>query len=115
MKKTDSVFGFARAPSPPYCAVIFSAVRAADDGAEYEKTSARMRELAAEQEGFLGMESARNPDGFGMTISYWRDSDCARKWKENAEHLQAQRQGREKFYRAYRVRICKVEREYGRE
>ena len=115
MKKTDSVFGFARAPSPPYCAVIFSAVRAEDEGgAEYEKTSARMRELAGRQEGFLGMESAGGLDGLEITVSYWRDSECARRWKENAEHLRAQRRGREKFYRAYRVRVCKVEREYGR-
>ena len=103
----------ARTPNPPYCAVIFTGLRAEDDGADYERTAARMRELAAEQEGFLGMESARDADGFGMTISYWRDYECARKWKQNAEHLRAQKMGREKFYRAYRVRVCAVEREYG--
>ena len=106
---------FAQTPSPPCCAVIFSGLRAEDDGAEYDKTAARMRELAAQQDGFLGMESARDPDGFGITVSYWRDAECARKWKQNAEHLEAQRLGREKFYRAYRARICAVEREYGRE
>ena len=106
-------FRIARTPSPPYCAVIFTAQRAGDDAAAYEKTAARMRELAARREGFLGMESARDPDGFGMTISYWRDAECARAWKLDAEHLEAQRLGRERFYRAYRIRICAVEREYG--
>ena len=105
---------FAKTPPPPYCAVIFTNTRARDDGAEYEKTAARMRELAAKQDGFLGMESARDAEGFGMTVSYWRDAECAGKWKKNAEHLQAQQLGREKFYRAYRARICTVEREYGR-
>ena len=104
----------AQTPPPPYCAVIFTAQRAEDDGAAYEKTAARMRELAAKQEGFLGMESARDPDGFGMTVSYWRNRECARRWKRNAEHLEAQRLGREQFYRASRARICAVERDYGR-
>ena len=115
MHQAAALSRFSKTPPPPYCAVIFSGLRAEDDGAAYEKTAARMRELAAEQDGFLGMESARDPDEFGITVSYWRNAECARKWKQNAEHLEAQRLGREKFYRAYRARICTVEREYGRE
>jgi heme-degrading monooxygenase HmoA len=100
----------ASTPEPPYWAVIFTSTRTEDD-AGYAETSARMLELAARQPGFLGVESARS--GLGITISYWRDLDSIAAWKRNAEHLEAQRNGRVAWYRAYRTRICRVERDYG--
>ena len=115
MKKKAQESGIAGALKPPYCAVIFASQRTDADGGGYEAMAERMRELASEQEGFLGMESARDGAGFGLTVSYWRDHASARKWKQNAEHLEAQRMGREKWYREYRTRICTVSREYGRD
>lgn len=95
---------------PPYYAVIFSSRRnPTDDG--YAQTAERMLELAAAQEGFLGVESARNE--LGITVSYWRDLEAIRAWKQQSEHLEAQAQGRERWYAAYRIRIARVEREYG--
>ena len=93
-------------------AVVFTSQRmAGDDG--YAQTSEEMARLAAEQPGFLGMESVRNDDGLGITVAYWRDLESIRAWREHADHKMAQQAGRERWYRAYRVRICKVEREYG--
>ena len=69
--------------------------------------------LAAKQPGYLGMESAREQDRVGITVSYWRDLESIHAWKANGAHLAAQRAGRERWYRAYRVRICRVEREDG--
>ena len=102
---------FAETPPPPYTAVIFTSVRTDQDAEGYAATSARMDELAAEQPGYLGVESAR--DQLGITVSYWASADDARAWKQVAEHLLAQRRGRERWYRGYRVRIATVEREYG--
>jgi len=94
----------------PYYAVIFTSLRdEQDDG--YEQTAERMLELAKQQEGFLHVDSVRE-GGLGITVSYWRDLAAIKNWQQQAEHLQAQRQGREKWYSAYRVRICKVEQEY---
>ena len=74
----------------------------------------RMQELAKEQDGFLGVESAaRTSEGFGITVSYWRDLESIRRWKAQSEHAAAQKMGRDAFYRSYRLRIAKVEREYG--
>lgn len=104
----------AETPEPPYVAVIFTSVRRDGDAAQdtaYGATSARMLELAARQPGYLGVESAR--DGVGITVSYWRDDDAARAWKAVAEHLVAQRLGRRRWYRDYRVRVAVVERDYG--
>lgn len=97
-------------PEPPYVAVIFSSVRTeGDDG--YENMARSMLELASTQPGFLGVESAR--EGVGLTVSYWRDEDSARSWKDVAAHLAAQRRGRSTWYSDYRVRVAKVVREYG--
>jgi heme-degrading monooxygenase HmoA len=97
-------------PNPPYYAVIFTSLRNQGD-AGYAEMSDRMVELAMQQPGYLGHESAR--DGIGITVSYWRSPEDIRNWKMNTEHLMAQKQGREKWYADFKVRICKVEREYG--
>jgi heme-degrading monooxygenase HmoA len=96
-------------PKPPYYAVIFtSEVNDALDG--YEDMGQRMVELAEEQEGYLGIESARQE--IGITVSYWKDLDSIRKWKMNAEHRIAQEKGKTQWYRNYKTRICLVERDY---
>ena len=96
-------------PKPPYYAVIFSTLRTSvDDG--YLETAERMEELAKEQEGFLGIESARNE--VGITVSYWKSLDAILKWRNNAEHTLARKKGKELWYKTYQLRICKVERAY---
>lgn len=97
----------------PYYAVIFSSRRTEGD-AGYSAMADRMVELAADQPGFLGIESARGADGFGITVSYWRDEESIRAWKRHAEHRLAQEQGMRDWYRNYEVRIARVERAYGK-
>jgi uncharacterized protein (DUF952 family)/heme-degrading monooxygenase HmoA len=95
-----------------YVAVIFSSVHSGAELEEYARVAARMEELAAEQPGHLGVESARGVDGFGITVSYWRTDDDARAWKRQSEHLLAQATGRTTWYERYRVRVATVTREY---
>jgi heme-degrading monooxygenase HmoA len=104
--------GLARTPQPPYYAVIFTSRRTEGD-AGYAAMSERMVELGSKQEGFLGIESARSPDGTGITVSYWRDEAAIRAWKQNSDHQKAQRGGQQSWYADYTVRIAKVERAYG--
>lgn len=104
--------GMTLATEPPYTAVIFTSRRTAGDHG-YADMAARMEELAARQRGYLGFEGARNPDGSGVSVSYWRTAEDARAWKQVAEHLAAQRLGIEQWYSTYTVRIATVEREYG--
>ena len=101
----------ARTPKPPYYAVIFSSERT-DIDQGYAEMAQHMLDLAAMQPGFLGVESAR--DGLGITVSYWADLESIRNWRANAEHQQAQSMGREAWYAAFKVRIAKVERDYGK-
>ncbi|MCG8519689.1 MAG: antibiotic biosynthesis monooxygenase [Pseudomonadales bacterium] len=102
----------ATTPVPPYYTVIFTSLRTAgDDG--YGEMAVRMVELAQQQEGFLGIESAR--EEVGITVSYWRDLESIRRWKAQVEHREAQRLGRSQWYSDYRVRVARVERDYGPE
>jgi len=94
----------------PYYAVIFTS-RRSDVEEGYQKAAQRMLELAAQQEGFLHVDSVRQ-HGHGITVSYWRDLESINRWKQQAEHLQAQQQGKDEWYTSYQVRICKVERDY---
>ena len=104
-----SVSNPARTPDPPYYAVIFTSTRTAvDDG--YDDTSDRMVELASEQPGFLGVESARGEDGLGITVSYWVSEEAIASWRRQAEHRIAQTHGREKWYAEFATRVAKVER-----
>jgi heme-degrading monooxygenase HmoA len=103
--------GLASTPEPPYYAVIFSSRRTAvDEG--YGAVADRMVELASRQPGFLGVESARGADGFGITVSYWATLADIAAWKAQGEHRIAQSMGKQKWYAAFDTRISRVERAY---
>ena len=100
----------ASTPPPPYYAVIFTSLRTpVDEG--YREMSERMLALAAEQDGFLGAESAR--EEVGITVSYWRDLSAIKAWQAHTEHTIARKRGRAVWYGRFKVRIAKVERDYG--
>ena len=101
----------ARGLQPPYYAVVFSSQRTPDDQG-YGAMAERMVELAAQQPGYLGVESVRGADGFGITVSYWVSEEAIRNWKANAEHREAQAQGHRSWYQGFELRVAKVERAY---
>ena len=92
-----------------YYAVIFTSTRTEVE-AGYAEMATKMVELAKAQPGFIGMESARSE--IGITVSYWESLEAIKNWKANMEHLEAQEKGRTTWYKNYKVRIAKVEREY---
>ncbi|MDH1441831.1 antibiotic biosynthesis monooxygenase [Pseudomonas sp. GD03721] len=100
----------ARTPEPPYYVVIFTSLRTEVD-AGYAEAAQRMLELAAQQPGFLGVESARS-DGLGITLSCWQSEEAIRAWREHAEHSAVREQGRADWYAAFATRVAKVERAY---
>ncbi|MBN8534706.1 MAG: antibiotic biosynthesis monooxygenase [Rhizobiales bacterium] len=102
---------FASLPVPPYYVVAFSSVRTEGDHG-YAAMADAMVELASRQPGYLGVESARGADGFGITNSYWADEASLIAWKEVAKHLLAQKLGKERWYQHYELRVAKVERAY---
>ena len=100
----------ASTPKPPYYSVIFTSIRTEGDNG-YGAMANRMVELAEQQPGYLGADSAR--EAVGITVSYWSDLESIKNWKANSEHIEAQKTGRKIWYESFNVRIAKVEREYG--
>lgn len=99
----------ATTPTPPYYAVIFTSTRTGGDNG-YAAAARHILELASRQPGFLGFESARQE--IGISVSYWENLEAIKAWKENLDHRQAQSRAKD-WYQSFRVRVCRVEREYG--
>ncbi|MBI3546407.1 MAG: antibiotic biosynthesis monooxygenase [Gammaproteobacteria bacterium] len=99
----------ATTPPPPYYAVIFTSVRTLGDNG-YSAAAEHMLKLAEQQPGFLGFESARQE--IGISVSYWSSLEAIKAWKENAEHRATQKKAKE-WYSGFRVRVCRIEKEYG--
>ncbi|MBS4215066.1 MULTISPECIES: antibiotic biosynthesis monooxygenase family protein [Neobacillus] len=100
--------GIAKTPEPPYYAVIFASQRTEGDRG-YGKMADKMVELASQQKGFLGVESARDGE-LGITVSYWDSLESIKDWKENSAHRMAQEKGKIEWYKNFSLRVCKVER-----
>jgi heme-degrading monooxygenase HmoA len=95
----------------PYYAVVFSSERTKENEG-YQEMDKLVYVEVEKNEGYLGHEGTRQEDGFGIHISYWKDLESIKKWKNNTLHQRAKEQGKEKWYRSFKTRICKVEREY---
>ena len=92
-----------------YYAVIFTSIQN-ENIVGYNEMAHNMENLAKQQPGFLGMESARSD--VGITVSYWESLEAIKNWKQQSEHLNAQKKGKTDWYNWYHVRICLVESEY---
>ena len=102
---------FATTPEPPYYAVIFTSKKSPDhDG--YPETVQQMVGLAMNMPGYLGLEYGQNPDGTGITVSYWATEADIANWKRQTDHLAAQAEGKRRWYEHYELRVAKVERSY---
>ncbi len=104
---------FAKTPQPPYYVVVFTAKRTSMDATGYLSMAETLFGLLGDEPGFLGIESARDDDGFGITAAYFKDEAAILRWKNNTQHLAAQRLGQERWYDHYEVRVARVERAYG--
>ncbi|MFN0304348.1 MAG: antibiotic biosynthesis monooxygenase family protein [Burkholderiales bacterium] len=104
----------AKTPIPPYYAVIFTSINAEVDHTEHTEMYGRLAKRAETYDGYLGIEAARNPDGKGVAAVYFKDPESIDAWANDPEHQIAKRKGREIWYSNYMIRVCRVERAYGR-
>ena len=84
---------------------------------QFESALSRMQDRVKEFDGFLGEEpcqSLTDEDRF-LSIFYWRDRESIEAWHEDPEHVRVQELGRETLFSYYKIRVCEVEREYGRD
>ena len=99
--------------TPPYYAVIFTSQHVNRADPEYDAAGNEMAALAATMPGYLGIESAQNPDGFGITVSYWQDEAAAKAWRANVEHAAVRARGRDSWYASWHLYVTRIERDYG--
>ena len=111
MKKLNEITKIANTPRPPYVCAIFTSIRTDVQEGYDEMDELTFKEIET-NEGYLGCESFRDEDGFGVNVSYWKDMNALKNWKENTLHKKAQALGKEKWYKNYKLRICLVERDY---
>ena len=109
---TLPALGSGSTPEPPYYVAIFTSQRSEDTNG-FEEMAERMVELVRQQPGFLAMDSAGGANGIDIVISYWKDEESIRHWKQQMDHLKAQKSGRQRWMKNYQVRIGRVERAYG--
>jgi heme-degrading monooxygenase HmoA len=102
----------ATTPEPPYWVVMFTSRHSGADRDAYERMGDAMVALAAKQPGFLGVESTRDAEGVGITLSYWASEQAIHDWKRVAAHAEAQRLGHERWYEDFALRVARVERAY---
>lgn len=103
---------FVRAVRAGDYVVVFASTRAAGDDAAYAEMAEHMVRRAAEQRGYVGIDSTRGSDGFGITASYWESVAAIRDWKANVEHQEAQAKGRDQWYSGFHLCIARVERDH---
>ena len=93
-------------------AVIFVAQRTHDDDTAYANAAAQMGALAAQQPGYVGVDSVRGIDGLGITVSYWASDEAAQSWRNHPEHKSIRDQGRGRWYSHYDLHVATVSRSY---
>lgn len=77
----------------------------------YDKTAARMWELASGMPGFVDAKAFTADDGERVTIVTFDSWEHHNAWKENADHVEAQQMGRSVFYDEFRLQVCELVRE----
>ena len=96
-------------------AVIFEFTPADGRFSDYSDLAAGLNSIVKGFDGFISIErfqSITNPGKF-VSLSFWRDEEAVRKWRNVQKHREAQARGRRGIFSAYRLRICNVIRDYG--
>jgi heme-degrading monooxygenase HmoA len=96
-------------------AVIFEVWMKPGRREDYLDIAARLRPELEQMDGFLSIErfQSLSDDGKLLSLSFWRDDEAVRGWRNHAEHRKAQAAGRQSIFSDYRLRIVEVLRDYG--
>lgn len=96
-------------------AVIFEVWPVENGAKEYFDLAAELRPLLEEIEGFISIErfESLTTKGKFLSLSFWRDEQSIRTWRNMEEHRTVQEKGRHGVFSAYRIRVASVIRDYG--
>ena len=96
-------------------AVIFEVEPEPDRVQDYLDIAARLRPELEKLDGFISIERFKSlsQDGKILSLSFWRDEEAIARWRQQEHHHAAQRAGRDRIFRDYRIRVAEVVRDYG--
>ena len=96
-------------------AVIFEGIAQDDRKEAYLDIAASLRPLLENIDGFLSIERFQSltTPGKVLSLSFWRDEEAVRQWRNLEPHREAQRAGRQSIFQDYRLRVAHVLRDYG--
>jgi heme-degrading monooxygenase HmoA len=96
-------------------AVIFEAVPNPGKRDAYLDAAARLRPQLEKMDGFLAIErfESLTQPGKILSLSFWRDEEAVRRWRNVEEHRRIQGAGRASIFADYRLRVAEVRRDYG--
>ena len=95
--------------------VIFEVEPEAGREQDYLDIAARLRPELEKIDGFISIERFRSlsQEAKILSLSFWRDEEAVARWRQQEQHQAAQRAGRDRIFRDYRIRVAAVMRDYG--
>jgi heme-degrading monooxygenase HmoA len=93
--------------------VLFRSQHTEAAGEDYATTAAAMVAKARRMSGFVDFKQFRADDGERLAVIWWESEETLRAWAEDPEHREAQRRGRERWYRYFKIDVGEVVRSYG--
>jgi len=96
-------------------AVIFEVWPTEGRAAEYFDLATSLRADLENIDGFISIErfESLTTKGKYLSLSFWRDEEAVRAWRNLGRHRKAQAVGRGGVFTDYRLRVATVVRDYG--
>jgi heme-degrading monooxygenase HmoA len=96
-------------------AVIFEVWPTEGKAVEYFDLAAALRTDLEAIDGFISIErfESLTTKGKYLSLSFWRDEEAVRIWRNLEKHREAQAKGRTGIFADYRLRVAFVVRDYG--
>ena len=95
-------------------AVIFEFTPVDGRFTDYKTLAEGLAEDVRNFDGFISIERFESITAKGkfVSLSFWRDEQAVRKWRNLQKHREAQKKGRGGIFKSYRLRIAEVRRDY---
>ena len=95
-------------------AIIFEVWPFAGSRDRYFELAGQLKEILISQPGFISVERFQSliDEEKLLSLSFWESEDAIAGWREQLEHINAQKEGKEKLFKSYRIRVVKIERDY---
>ena len=94
--------------------IIFEVYPHASQKDRYFELAAQLRETLLKQPGFVHVERFQSliDEGKILSLSCWESEDAIAAWRTHAEHMIVQKEGKDRIFDSYRLRVAQVVRDY---